>query len=90
MLPFRSVNDGAQILPSPAIRWLLQNTFAIDIGKLFSIKAVVVLCDHEHQSIVTEDWFKALARVTEQAPVSKDPAELLRSGIAVDRARQAL
>jgi hypothetical protein len=40
--------------------------------------------------MVAEDWFKALACMTQQTPVSKDPAELLRSGIAVNFTRQAL
>jgi hypothetical protein len=73
-----------------AIRWLLQNTRRIDIGQLFCIKTLMLLCNYEHQSMFGEDWFEALACMTQQASVSKDPAELLRSTIAINFTRQAL
>jgi hypothetical protein len=50
----------------------------------------VFLCNDEHQSTVAEDWFKALACMREQTPVPKNPAELLRSRIAIDFSRQIL
>jgi hypothetical protein len=50
----------------------------------------MVLGNHKHQFVVTEERLKARACMTEQTPVSKDPAELLRSGVAVNLTRQFL
>jgi hypothetical protein len=49
----------------------------IGIEEILSVKCLVGFCHNEHGSILAKEWTEAFSRVTQQALVTENTAELL-------------